>query len=63
MWTDVRLANAQAQSLEECAVVEVLRGAEIVATTCVGAGESRLDGRPFRLCVVDEATQARQSTP
>lgn len=28
-----------------------------MAATCVGAGDSRLAGRTFRLCALDEASQ------
>lgn len=32
----------------------------MVAATCTGAGDSRLEGRVFRLVVIDEATQATE---
>ncbi len=36
---------------------EVSYRADVVAATCVGAGDAILDGRCFQLCVIDEATQ------
>ena len=30
----------------------------MVAATCVGAGDTRLEGKTFRLCCLDEASQA-----
>ena len=30
----------------------------MVAATCVGAGDPRLEGKTFRLCCLDEASQA-----
>ena len=36
---------------------EILAGAQVVAATCVGAGDSRLAGRTFKLCALDEASQ------
>ena len=46
--------------LEERATKEVLDKADIVAATCIAAGDPRLAGRNFRLCAVDEATQVRE---
>lgn len=48
----------QAMKLEERATAEILDKAQVVATTCVGAGDPRLAGRTFRICAIDEATQA-----
>lgn len=31
--------------------------AQVVASTCVGAGDPVLDGYKFNVCLVDEATQ------
>jgi regulator of nonsense transcripts 1 len=39
---------------------EVSYRADVVAATCVGAGDAILDGRCFHLCVIDEATQATE---
>ena len=50
---------AQAMRLEEEATAEILGRAKVVATTCIGAGDPRLAGLPFRLCALDEATQVR----
>ncbi|KAL3148087.1 hypothetical protein ABBQ38_15521 [Trebouxia sp. C0009 RCD-2024] len=50
----------RATSLEDQAADEILAGAQVVAATCVGAGDSRLAGRTFRLCALDEASQATE---
>lgn len=55
-----RMAREQAAKLEERAAEEVLRSADVVAATCVGAGDARLAGRAFRLAVLDEACQATE---
>lgn len=55
-----RMAREQAARLEERAAGEVLAGADVVAATCVGAGDARLAGRAFRLAVLDEACQATE---
>ena len=36
---------------------EILGAAQVIAATCVGAGDSRLAGRTFKLCALDEASQ------
>jgi len=36
---------------------EILVSAQVIAATCVGAGDSRLAGRTFKLCALDEASQ------
>ena len=36
---------------------QILGEAEVVASTCVGAGCKQVAKRSFRLCVVDEASQ------
>ncbi len=36
---------------------QILGEAEVVASTCVGAGYKLVAQRSFRLCVVDEASQ------
>lgn len=41
---------------------EALNGAEVVAATCIGAGDLRLAGRAFKLCALDEATQVPAET-
>lgn len=53
----------QAMKLEERATAEILDKAQVVATTCVGAGDPRLAGRTFRICAIDEATQAPTPPP
>ena len=39
---------------------EILQAAEVVATTCAGAGESVLRGMVFPFVLIDEATQATE---
>ena len=39
---------------------EILQAAEVVATTCAGAGESVLKGMSFPFVLIDEATQATE---
>ncbi|DBA71486.1 TPA: hypothetical protein ACH3X2_14306 [Trebouxia sp. C0005] len=46
--------------LEEQATDEILGAAQVIAATCVGAGDSRLTGRTFKLCALDEASQATE---
>ncbi|KAI8470873.1 MAG: putative DNA helicase [Monoraphidium minutum] len=50
----------QAMLLDEEAAALVLAGAQVVAATCIGAGDPRLAGRGYPLVVVDEATQATE---
>lgn len=42
------------------AAEEILGGADIVAATCVGAGDPRLAPCNFKLCALDEASQATE---
>ncbi|KAK9863459.1 hypothetical protein WJX84_011464 [Apatococcus fuscideae] len=56
--TTGRIAFEQAMRLEEQATGAVLQSADVVASTCVGAGDPRLEGKTFRLCCLDEASQA-----
>ncbi|CAM6126000.1 unnamed protein product [Calypogeia fissa] len=50
----------KASDLEKEAVKAVLDRADVIAATCVGAGDPILDDRHFRACVIDEATQATE---
>ncbi|KAK9812656.1 hypothetical protein WJX72_001408 [[Myrmecia] bisecta] len=50
----------RALQLELQATEDILNAAEVVAATCIGAGDPRLAGRQFRLCALDEATQATE---
>jgi hypothetical protein len=55
-------ANAfqAAQDNEDAAAAAVLNAADVVASTCIGSGEKRLDGQAFDICVVDEASQVTE---
>lgn len=51
-------ARRQAAGMERVAAEQVLRDADVVCCTCVGAGDELLEGFTFRVACVDEATQA-----
>ena len=51
-------ARRQASGMERIAAEQVLRDADVVCCTCVGAGDELLEGFTFRVACVDEATQA-----
>lgn len=51
-------ARRQAAGMERVASEQVLRDADVVCCTCVGAGDELLEGFTFRIACVDEATQA-----
>lgn len=48
------------QRLKRQAEVAILRHADIICTTCTGAGDRRLNGFRFRQVLIDEATQAAE---
>jgi regulator of nonsense transcripts 1 len=47
--------------LRAAAEKEVLQAAEIICTTCVGAGDPRLQDLRFRQVLIDESTQAMEA--
>ncbi|KAG2453966.1 hypothetical protein HYH02_001012 [Chlamydomonas schloesseri] len=51
---------SQALELEEAAARDILSRAQVVAATCIGAGEARLQTLSFPVVVLDEATQATE---
>ncbi|KAG2495801.1 hypothetical protein HYH03_006043 [Edaphochlamys debaryana] len=51
---------SQALELEEAAARDILAGAQVVAATCIGAGEARMQALSFPVVVLDEATQATE---
>ena len=50
----------EAQAAEESAITAVLNDAQVVACTCMGSAEHRLEERNFDICVVDEASQVTE---
>eukprot|EP00898_Chlorokybus_atmophyticus_P000570 jgi/Chlat1/1513/Chrsp12S02079 len=48
------------EAVEDQVAKQIIDNADVVAATCVGAGGDILAGRKFRLCVIDEATQATE---
>ncbi|GBF93852.1 hypothetical protein Rsub_06851 [Raphidocelis subcapitata] len=53
LWRQAMLLDAEAAAL-------VLAGAQVVAATCIGAGDPRLESKTFPVVVIDEATQATE---
>lgn len=51
---------AQARSLENAAISEVLKEAEVVVTTNISAGSEFLEGQSFDVVVIDEGSQATE---
>ncbi|KXZ45751.1 hypothetical protein GPECTOR_51g737 [Gonium pectorale] len=51
---------SQALELEESAAREILSKADVVAATCIGCGEARMQALRFPVVVLDEATQATE---
>ncbi|RLN05787.1 hypothetical protein BBO99_00002835 [Phytophthora kernoviae] len=48
------------KSLKRQAEREILQAADVICTTCVGAGDPRLSNFRFRQVLIDEATQATE---
>jgi AAA domain len=48
------------RDIERAAAQRIVRGADIVMATCVGAGRDILDGIQFRFMLCDEATQCTE---
>ncbi|KAI5072376.1 hypothetical protein GOP47_0012482 [Adiantum capillus-veneris] len=57
---DSKLLWERAEELEAKAIADVLNRADVVACTCVGAGDEVLLNHSFSVCVIDEATQATE---
>ncbi|CEP00116.1 hypothetical protein PBRA_007850 [Plasmodiophora brassicae] len=55
---EYRQLRADLRAMETRAVESVVGKAQVVLSTCVGAGASDLRGRQFDLCIIDEAAQA-----
>lgn len=52
-----------AMRLEEARAELILQSAQVVAATCVGVGDAKLNCCNFKLCVLDEATQVPAPLP
>jgi regulator of nonsense transcripts 1 len=59
---DLNAADAKRyQILKRKAELEILKAADVICTTCVGAGDKRLANFRFRQLLIDEATQAMEA--
>jgi len=59
---DLNAADAKRyQILKRKAEIEILKAADVICTTCVGAGDKRLANFRFRQLLIDEATQAMEA--
>eukprot|EP00250_Pteridium_aquilinum_P010076 c19137_g2_i1 orf=102-2507(+) len=57
---DSKLLWERAEDLEARAIKDVLNRVDVVACTCIGAGDQVLMSCSFTVCVIDEATQATE---
>jgi regulator of nonsense transcripts 1 len=48
------------QALKRALELEILKTAHVICTTCVGAGDSRLNRFTFRAVLIDESTQSTE---
>jgi regulator of nonsense transcripts 1 len=48
------------QSLKRALELEILKTAQVICTTCVGAGDSRLNRFNFKAVLIDESTQSTE---
>lgn len=55
-----KLVWERAEEMESKAIEDVLQRADVVACTCIGAGDQVLASSSFTVCVIDEATQATE---
>lgn len=53
--TESQALWSQASQLDQLAAQEVLDKCRVVAATCIGAGDRRLEGRKFHVCLLGEA--------
>ena len=51
----------QYRKLRQAAEREILEAADVICTTCVGAGDPRISNFRFRQVLIDEATQAMEA--
>ncbi|KAJ9103336.1 hypothetical protein QFC19_004434 [Naganishia cerealis] len=58
-WDDVR--ELRKETREAKVVKNVMAGAQIVLSTCHGAGSRQLNNMNFDVCIIDEATQAMEA--
>jgi hypothetical protein len=48
------------QSLKRTLEIEILKAAQVICTTCIGAGDSRLNRFTFKSVLIDESTQSTE---
>ncbi|KAJ9095628.1 hypothetical protein QFC21_005499 [Naganishia friedmannii] len=60
-WDDVRELRKEYRTREAKVVKNVMAGAQIVLSTCHGAGSRQLNNMNFDVCIIDEATQAMEA--
>ncbi|KAJ9115214.1 hypothetical protein QFC20_001081 [Naganishia adeliensis] len=60
-WDDVRELRKEYRTREAKVVKNVMAGAQIVLSTCHGAGSRQLNNKNFDVCIIDEATQAMEA--
>lgn len=59
--SEMRSLMKEARQRERAVVVNILRKADIVLSTCVGAGSRLLQGLQFDMVVIDEAAQGLEA--
>jgi superfamily I DNA and/or RNA helicase len=59
--TELRSLNKEARDRERAVVGDILKRADVVLCTCIGAGSKLLQGMEFDLVVIDEAAQGLEA--
>ncbi|KAJ9114628.1 hypothetical protein QFC22_005501 [Naganishia vaughanmartiniae] len=60
-WDDVRELRKEYRTREAKVVKNVMAGAQVVLSTCHGAGSRQVNNMNFDVCIIDEATQAMEA--